>query len=161
MNAQMSEYILEQKETTGQVSWYQRIAWSAGLLVCGFVVFILGGNTFDVFPTNGNLAFNLAVTGALLVAALLLRRSQRLNQYWRIAFAFMMASAVFPATSLLARLYQPCLGRLGQTIDTSQGLALGVRIAMGITIVVNLVKIGQHLYRLLLREHLQLAGFTK
>ncbi len=46
-------------------------------------------------------------------------------------------------------------------IRASQGLALGVRIAMGITIVVNLVKIGQHLYRLLLREHLQLAGFTK
>jgi hypothetical protein len=43
----------------------------------------------------------------------------------------------------------------------SQALGTGVRIAMGITIVVNIVKIGSNLYHLFLRERLQLAGFTK
>lgn len=42
----------------------------------------------------------------------------------------------------------------------SWGLTIGVRIAMGITIAVNLVKLGQTLYHLLLRDRLQLAGFT-
>jgi HAAS len=49
-----------------------------------------------------------------------------------------------------------------QTVITlSQGLEIGVRIAMGIAIVATLVKVGQNLYYLLLRERLQVAGLSR
>ncbi len=60
------------------------------------------------------------------------------------------------------------LTKLGWTFNNpnlltwgSQALGNAVRIAMGITIVVNIVKIGSNLYHLFLRERLQLAGVTK
>ena len=42
----------------------------------------IGSNYFDVFPTNKNLTYNLVTSAVFLVAALLLKHSERWNQYW-------------------------------------------------------------------------------
>ncbi len=124
MDTQVSRTSLGQKEISMQANWMARLAWFAALLVCYIAVFILGSNYFNVFPTNHNMTYNLATSTVFLVAALWLRRSERWNKYWRMAFAFFMASVMYPATSLLAGEYQSLLGRLNIPINTTQGIAL-------------------------------------
>lgn len=141
MASQVTDPSLDRKEIRMQASGMQRVAWFVALLICSIIVFILGSNFFKVFPTNQNLAFSLCLTAALLVAALWLKRSVRWNAYWRIAFAFFMASAVHPATSLLAGEYQALLSRYHVTIDTTQGIALdklcSVIVMVGTILVLN------------------------
>ncbi len=124
MDTQVSRTSLGQKEISVQANWMARLAWFLALLVCYIAVFILGSNYFNVFPTNHNMTYNLATSTVFLVAALWLRRSERWNKYWRMAFAFFMASVMYPATSLLAGEYQSLLGRLNIPINTTQGIAL-------------------------------------
>ncbi|MCL4562138.1 MAG: hypothetical protein M1281_16195 [Chloroflexi bacterium] len=82
-------------------------------------------------------------------------------------FSIILLSLMISGPSIVA-LDPQALANLGWNISNpqvvltaGQALATGVRIGMGIAIAVNVVKLGQHLYRLLLYERLQIAGFTR
>lgn len=123
-----------------QANWLQRVGLFILFLVCEVVIYILGSNYFDIFPMNKNTTFNLITCAVFLAAALWFKRTERLNQYWRVTFAFFIASVAYPITGLT----------MGWLLDsfsimpsTTQGLALGkvvevLMIAVPILVLTNL-----------------------
>jgi len=71
----------------------QKIIFAVLIVIAGSAVFIFGNPHFRVFPTNGNRAFYIGMTVFFLVCALLLKRSPTYAEYWRVAYAFFVASA--------------------------------------------------------------------
>lgn len=104
------------------------LAYRTGFfLVClliGLAVFILGSNYFAIFPTNRNMTYNILVSTALLIAARWLRRDERRNKYWRIAYAFFVGSFVYPFTLWVAQWDSSLLAWFNLSQTSSQGLAI-------------------------------------
>lgn len=69
------------------------IGWPALFLLCGLLVFFVGLTFASLLPPAPRLAAQLAVIGGSLFASLALRRSPRLRNYWRLAFAYFLASS--------------------------------------------------------------------
>jgi len=90
------------------VAWLNIIADAFLLLMGCFVFFLLAGNYYSIFPTNTSTLYKAALPLLFLGVSLLLRRSERLHDYWRIAYAFFVASAA----NLLAWLWGTWLFRL-------------------------------------------------
>ena len=111
-----------EKESPTQVNWVKRILLFVVFLVCEVVIYILGSNYFDVFPTNKNTTFNLITCAVFLAAALWFKRTERLNQYWRVTFAFFVASVAYPITGLAMGWL---MDRFAIVPSTTQGLAVG------------------------------------
>jgi membrane protease YdiL (CAAX protease family) len=112
-------------EAGEQPTWAQRVVLFGAFLVCGLAIFLFGSNYFEIFPTNRNLAYNLVVSGLFLAAALGFKRSDRLEKYWRVAFAFFTGSVAFPITLLLTGWGPRLLSRLNlYSPGTSQVQAL-------------------------------------
>jgi membrane protease YdiL (CAAX protease family) len=105
------------------VNRVKRIGLFVVFLICELAIILFGSNYFDVFPTNRNLTYNLVLSGICLAAALTLRRSTRWNQYWRVAYAFFVASVAYPSTSLLADWISRLMSRLALSVGTPQGMA--------------------------------------
>lgn len=105
-------------------NWIQRFVVFTLFLVCGSAVFVFGSNYFDLFPTNKNLIYNLALSAVLLGAALWFKRDQRLTKYWQSTFAFFIASVAFPVTLISSRWTGVVLGWFHLTTDMSQGIAM-------------------------------------
>ncbi|HSG43281.1 MAG TPA: CPBP family intramembrane glutamic endopeptidase [Anaerolineales bacterium] len=123
MNTQTVNPNLTEKETT-QLNRVQHFRLFILFLVCGFAIFVFGSNYFDIFPTNKNLTYNLTVSALFLVVALWLKRDKHRNRYWRIAYAFFVASIAFPVTLLLSRWSDVVLGWFNVTIETSRGIGI-------------------------------------
>ncbi|MEA3334744.1 MAG: CPBP family intramembrane glutamic endopeptidase [Chloroflexota bacterium] len=70
-----------------------RLALFIIFFACGILVFPLAANYYSLLPTNDSTLYKAAVPVLFLGVSLLLRRSQRLHDYWRIAYAFFVASA--------------------------------------------------------------------
>lgn len=81
----------------------KRLSISAILILGSFAVFVFGNIYYDIFPTNGNQVYLLALTAILLVISLILKRNPKMNTYWRGAYALFIASAatLFLNTGLL------------------------------------------------------------
>jgi membrane protease YdiL (CAAX protease family) len=94
-------------------------------MVCEALIFIFGSHYFDVFPTNGNLAYNLIVSAVFLIASLWFKYDRRWNKYWQIGFAFFIASVAYPFSALFDSWIRATLRWFAMTKDTSQGLAIG------------------------------------
>lgn len=94
------------------------------LLVCSLAVFLLGANYYKLFPTNGNWVYAGSLAVFFLVVALLLRRSARLSKYWRIFYAFFVASTVNLVSDLFAGYNNLFVQLFGTWPDTNQGFAL-------------------------------------
>ncbi|NJC97156.1 MAG: hypothetical protein C3F07_02625 [Anaerolineales bacterium] len=107
-----------------QTAWPQRLGLFFLFLICKAVIFIFGSYYFDVFPTNKNLTFNLAVSAVLLAASLWFKLDKRFNQYWLVAFAFFMASTAYPVSAIFDGWIRIVLGWFAVTTNTSQGLAI-------------------------------------
>jgi membrane protease YdiL (CAAX protease family) len=107
-----------------QVSWLQRLGLFILFLLCELTIFVFGSYYFEVFPTNKNLIFNLAVSALFLAAALWFRYDKRLNKHWQIAFAFFIASVAFPFTAIFDGWIREALGWFAVTTDSSQGQAI-------------------------------------
>lgn len=123
MTTQTTNTNLRDKEVL-QPNWLQRLGLFILFLVCGFAIFVFGSNYFDIFPTNKNLTYNLTISALFLVIALWLKRDKHQNKYWRIAYAFFVASVAFPVTLLLSKWSDVVLGWFNVTIETSQGIAI-------------------------------------
>lgn len=123
MNAQITSTSLQEKETN-LPNRIQRVGLFILFLICEAAIFIFGSHYFNVFSTNKNLAFNLAVSAIFLIIALWFKYDQRWNKYWQIAFAFFIASVAYPFTALFDNWVRTVLNWFSLTTDTSQGLAI-------------------------------------
>jgi membrane protease YdiL (CAAX protease family) len=79
-----------------------RIGLFVLFLACSLVVFLLGANYYKMFPTNGNWVYATCVSAVFLAAALLCKRSARLQPYWQVFYAFFVASMVNLVSDLFA-----------------------------------------------------------
>jgi hypothetical protein len=113
-----------EKATPTKVNWVKRLVLFIVFFFCEAAIFIFGSYYFDIFPTNKNLTYNLVVSLAFLVAALLLKYDKRCNKYWRIAFAFFIASVAYPFTAIFDDWIRAVLDWFSVTTNTSQGLAI-------------------------------------
>jgi uncharacterized protein len=82
---------MQEDPGTGE-SKMQRLILFVCFLCGGLLIFLFGANTFQLFPTNKNLSYEWGLTLVLLVLAVILRRSESLQRYWKIAYALFVAS---------------------------------------------------------------------
>jgi membrane protease YdiL (CAAX protease family) len=126
------------KEPAVQATWVKRLILFVVLLICELAIFVLGSNYFDVFPTNKNLTYNLIISAVFLTAALWLKRTERWNIYWRVAYAFFVASVAPPVTLLTIDWLSRLMGRFALSAGTSQGLAVA-KVLEVILVVVSII----------------------
>jgi membrane protease YdiL (CAAX protease family) len=125
-------------------------------LVCGLAILLLGANYYEAFPTNGSAAYSAVLSAVFLLAALLLRRSERTSRYWSIAYAFFVASAVNLVSVLFSDFYfstiRPTLGLSpGSNQDQAVQKVYDALLVVG-TIVVLIKVSGADLGSLLLKR---------
>lgn len=123
MTTQTASQNLIGKDTT-QPNWLQRLGLFIVFFACGLVIFVFGSNYFEIFPTNKNLTYNVIVSAVFLIAALTLRINRNWNKYWQIAFAFFIASVVFPVTLVFSGWTDTVLRWFKETTISSQGTAI-------------------------------------
>ena len=122
MTATATNTPLVEKESPTQVNWVKRLVLFVVFFICEVVIYILGSNYFDIFPTNKNTTFNLVTSAVFLAAALLFKYSKRWSQYWRVTYAFFVASVAYPITGLTI---EWLMKRFAIAPSTTQGLAVG------------------------------------
>jgi membrane protease YdiL (CAAX protease family) len=110
--------------TPAQMNLGTRLILFLLFLICEFVILILGSNYFEVFPTNKNLTYNLVISAIFLVTSLWLKRTERWSQYWRVGFAFFVASVAYPSTWLLEDWTSSMLDGLGLIAKAPQYLGV-------------------------------------
>ena len=116
---------LDGNENPVRVSRVKRLVLFILFLVCEAAIIIFGSNYFEIFPTNRNLTYNLVTSAVFLIAALWFKRTERWKMYWRVSYAFFVASVAYPVTSLTIDWVDRLMGRFALTPDTTQGLAVG------------------------------------
>ena len=81
----------------------KRFLVSTCLLLAGLAIFVLGSPYYDVFPTNGNQLYYIALTVFFLLVSVALKKSHALARYAPSAYALFVASAalLFLSTGLL------------------------------------------------------------
>ena len=123
MTIQTATTKLVGKETL-QTNWLQRLGLFLLFLLCEAAIFVFGSYYFDVFPTNKNLTFNLAVSAVFLIATLWFKYDRRLNKHWQIPLVFFAASVAYPFTAIFDGWIRAALSWFAVTTDTSKGLAI-------------------------------------
>jgi membrane protease YdiL (CAAX protease family) len=127
MNIELTLMEKKQLDTTEELVPMRplfRIGLFVLIMVCGVAVLLFGVNYFKLFPTNGNLVYSASLCTIFLVAALLLKRSQKLNPYWQISYAFFVASTVNLISILFGRYNVEFLRLFGSTSNSNQGQAI-------------------------------------
>lgn len=124
MSTQIASAVIGSKETVENTERAKRAGLFILFLACGLAIFVFGTSFFEIFPTNKNLAYNVLTTTVFLVAAVWLKRDERWNQYWRIAFAFFIASFAITVTLLIGGWSSKVLDWFNLTDTTSQGIAI-------------------------------------
>jgi hypothetical protein len=71
----------------------KKLAVSLCLLLARLAIFVLGNPYYDVFPTNRNQIYVLALTVFFLLVSVALKRSKALARYAPSAYALFIASA--------------------------------------------------------------------
>jgi membrane protease YdiL (CAAX protease family) len=134
---------LSRTEPAARPSWFYRPGLFTLFFACGIAVFVFGCNYFRIFPTNKNLAYEGGLTIAFLIAALLMRASERWAKYWQIAYAFFIASAVWFVATLVGGFGNWALRLMQLSGSTPMGVAIGkVGEAIGaVTIILVLNKL--------------------
>jgi len=80
------------EHTLAQPAVQHRAALFTLCLIAGLAVFVFGVPYSDTFPTNGNLAYNIALTGLFLAVSLVSSRRPHWRAYAPLAYAFFIAS---------------------------------------------------------------------
>jgi hypothetical protein len=123
MTAQAAQSNLVEKETV-QTSWLHRLGLLGLFIIGEAAIFIFGSYYFDAFPTNKNLAYNMAVSAVFLLATLWFRYDKRWNKHWQIPLVFLAASVAYPFTAIFDAWIRAVLGWFAMTAETSQGQAI-------------------------------------
>lgn len=74
--------------------WIRKLGLALVALICGLFVFVLGTSYYDRFATNTSGFFKIGTSVVLLVSALYFRKNERMKPYWRLVYAFFVASMV-------------------------------------------------------------------
>ncbi len=123
MSSQMASSLV-----AGKPAEQSKLALRAGLfvlfLICGLAIFVFGSGYYTVFPTNHNVVYLASLSALFLAAAVLLKRSERLEKYWQVAFAFFAACCALLFSTFMARFTDRILGAFALTTSTSQGIAI-------------------------------------
>jgi membrane protease YdiL (CAAX protease family) len=114
-----------ENEAPMKVDRVKRLVLFFVFFICEVAIFILGSNYFDLFPTNKNLTFNFVTCAVFLIAAVGFKRTERWNQYWRVTYAFFVASVAYPTTLFTIDWVNRLMGWFALTPDTTNGLAVG------------------------------------
>ena len=138
MTAQITHPGLSREEASSRANISQRLVLFVGFFMYGFAILILGSNYFDIFPTNHNMTYNLAVSAVFLVVAVGLNRSDRWNGYWQVAFAFFVASVAYPVTNLSSGWASQVLKWLNLMDTSSQGQAI-VKVCEVVSVVIPIL----------------------
>ncbi len=85
---------VSESQLTQFPEWIRKIATFLVILVCGLVVFLLGTSYYDRFPTNSSGLFKIGTSVVLLASALYFRKNESVKPYWRLVYAFFVASMV-------------------------------------------------------------------
>lgn len=93
------------------------------LLICGFLVFILGTNYYSIFPTNQSQPYRIILAVVFLIGALLTRKKLNLKAYSQLLYAFFIAITTYFFSSWIAPYRDPLLGKLGILPGTDPYLA--------------------------------------
>lgn len=93
-------------------------------LICALAIMVFGSKYFDLFLTNNNLGYQASLSALFLVAAVWLKRDERLSKYWQIAYAFFIASFVITTTLLIGDWNLTILGWFNAGVGTSQWQAV-------------------------------------
>lgn len=72
----------------------RKLAIALLVLSCGLFVFVLGTSYYDRFTTNSSGPFKIATSVILLVTAMYFRKNETMEPYWRLVYAFFVASMV-------------------------------------------------------------------
>ncbi len=94
------------------------------LLICSLAVIMCGSNYYALFPTNGSLAYNSALCLIFLVAALLLKRSEKYARYWMVSYAFFIAASLTVVYIFLGQYAPAFISLFGPTTDPNKAEAL-------------------------------------
>jgi membrane protease YdiL (CAAX protease family) len=78
-------------------------------LIGGLLIFLLGANTFSLFPTNKNILFEWGITLIFVVLAVITKRVPRWQIYERIASALFLAAAANAVNLSLGNFLGPIL----------------------------------------------------
>jgi membrane protease YdiL (CAAX protease family) len=111
------------------------IGWAALFLLCGLLVFFVGLTFAGLLPPAPRLAAQLAVIAGSLVASLALRRSPRPRNYWRLAFAYVLASSALFISEYTGDWALLAVGRGLDSLEGFTALKLGEDAAIVGTIV--------------------------
>ena len=103
---------------------WKRIPLFLVLLICSLAVYMFGPDYYPLFITNGNSLYAAILTGVFLIAAISFKRSGSLKQYWGIAYALFVASAVNLTNDLFAGYNTQFVELFGITSDINRTYAL-------------------------------------
>lgn len=109
------------------------------LLICGFLVCVLGANYFSVFPTNDSQVYRAILAAVFLGVAVFLRWKRIFMSYSHIAFAFFVATLAFSLTSGAVGTTGSLLKSLGLTASMPEFIALAKVIEMLVVVTAILV----------------------
>ncbi len=116
---------LAQAKASAPTRGLTRWASFAVLLHCSVAIFFFGCNYFEIFLTNHNLNFQLFLAVSFVAVAIVCRRTERLNRYWQLAFAFFTAAAAMLVSTLFGGWnHAIVIDWLGVMPDTSQWQAV-------------------------------------
>lgn len=104
---------------------WTKVILSVIFLACSMTVFLIAPKHAPLFPTNGNPIFAASVSAVFLLAALLLRRSEKLTKFWPLAYAFFVASVYNLIADLIGGYEPAILGWFGVAQGTNPGMGLG------------------------------------
>ena len=99
----------------------QRFGLFLLFLLFGLLISVVFSHFRPLLPKDIDIPFRIALIVAFLIAALLIRRSRRLNQYWLVFFAFFAASF---AQALDYYFNDWSISLLGLDIKTPAGIAV-------------------------------------
>jgi membrane protease YdiL (CAAX protease family) len=109
-------------------------------LICGLTVFIFGTSYYDRFPTNTSGLFKIGSSALFLVTVILTRKIPLLKPYWRVMYAFFVASMVNVVTWYFAiYLREGLFDMLGVSTATTPGMTFAKLLEASLTVGVILV----------------------
>jgi membrane protease YdiL (CAAX protease family) len=74
--------------------WKQRILQFMFVLLLGLIIFVLFSHIRPMLDESSDRTFRICFVSALLLSALLARKSNRFKKYWEVLFAFFISASV-------------------------------------------------------------------
>jgi hypothetical protein len=69
-----------------------RLAIFIIFFICGLSIFLFGSNFISTFSTNGSTIYRIIISVIFLVLTVFIYLAKPLRNYWRVSFAFFIAS---------------------------------------------------------------------